>query len=80
MKQNISMRESQVLHLIAQEFTSHEIADHLHISHFTAKDHRKSLLKKLDVRNAAGLVRKSFELGLLSMSEKQFECTSIAIG
>ena len=70
MKYNLSMRESQVLHLTAYEYlptgqsvTSYEIADHVYISHYTAKDHKKSLLKKLHVRNAAGLKRKAFELG-----------------
>ncbi len=67
MKYNLSMRESQVLHLIAHEFTNSEIADRLYISQYTAKDHRKSLLKKLDVRNSAGLVRRAFELGLMTI-------------
>lgn len=80
MKHNISMRESQVLRLIAFEKTSDEIASQLYISHHTAKDHRKALLKKLQVKNAAGLVRRAFELGLLSISEKQFEFNPIAIG
>lgn len=80
MKQTISMRETQVLHLIALEYTNYQIGEKLHISHHTAMSHRKNLLQKLHVRNAAGLVRKAFELGLLSISEKQFEFIPIAVG
>lgn len=71
MKTHISTRETQVLHLIAYEFTNYEIADKLFISHHTAMSHRKNLLQKLDVKNSAGLVRKAFELGLLTMTSPQ---------
>ena len=63
----ISPRERQVLHLIAFEHTTQEIALQLSISSNTALTHRKNLLAKLGVRNVAGLIRKSFELGLLSI-------------
>lgn len=69
MKHTISMRESQVLYLIAYEFTNFEIAAKLHISHHTAMSHRKNLLKKLQTKNSAGLVRKAFELGLISLPQ-----------
>ena len=59
------MREKEVLFLIAHEYTIKEIARHLFISHHTAISHRKNLMKKWDVRNTAGLVRKGFELGHL---------------
>ena len=63
----ISRREQEVLHLIAHEKTSKEIAADLYISSHTAISHRKNLMEKLDVKNAAGLVRRGFELGLLSI-------------
>lgn len=69
MKQIISHREQQVLHLIAQENTNREIAEKLYISNHTAITHRKHLLAKLAVRNSAGLVRRAFELGLLSLQQ-----------
>lgn len=62
---SITTRESEVLKLIAMEYTTPEIAEKLHISNHTALDHRKHLLHKMDVRNVAGLIRKAFELGLL---------------
>lgn len=63
----ISEREQEVLHLIAYENTSHEIASKLYISSHTATSHRKNLMEKLNVKNAAGLVRRGFELGLLHL-------------
>jgi hypothetical protein len=46
MKKPISIRETQVLHLIAHEYTSHQIADQLHISYHTAMSHWKIKRKK----------------------------------
>jgi len=63
----ISPREVQVLTLIAREKTSFEMGELLHISRETIKSHRKNLMKKLEVRNVAGLVRKGFELGILTL-------------
>ncbi len=67
MNTHISTREAQVLHLIAHENTTPEIASILFLSPHTVIDHRKSLLKKLHARNTAGLVRRAFELGLMSL-------------
>jgi DNA-binding CsgD family transcriptional regulator len=64
----ISKRELEVLRLIAYENTAKEIAEKLFISNHTAISHRQNLMDKLDARNTAGLVRRAFELGLLSLS------------
>jgi len=66
----LSHREIEVLHLIAHEYTSHEIGDILYISNHTVNSHRKSLQHKLQVRNTAGLIRRAFELGLLKVKER----------
>ena len=58
-------RELQILKLIAHEHTVPEIALNLYVSPDTVKTHKKSLFRKLDARNAAGLIRKAFERGLL---------------
>lgn len=65
----ISPREKEVLKLIAFEHTSQEIAQELYISNHTAISHRKSLLEKMKARNTAGLVRRAFELGILSIND-----------
>lgn len=64
---NISNREQEILHLIAHENTTSEIARNLYISAYTVTTHRKNLQRKLAVKNTAGLIRKGFELGILSI-------------
>lgn len=61
----LTRREKQILELIAQEMTTQEIADHLHISLNTVESHRKNLLSKFNVRNSIGLVRKAMEKGII---------------
>jgi DNA-binding NarL/FixJ family response regulator len=61
----LSRREKEVLKLIAQEFTTQEIADSLFISLKTVESHRSSLLSKLNARNSVGLVRIAIENNLL---------------
>jgi DNA-binding NarL/FixJ family response regulator len=61
----LSRREKEVLKLIAQEFTTQEIADNLFISLKTVESHRSSLLSKLNARNSVGLVRIAIENNLL---------------
>lgn len=65
---HLSKQELQILNLIAFEHNANEIAKKLCISERSARSHRKILLKKLNVRNVAGLMRRSFELGLLDVS------------
>lgn len=61
----LTQREQEILKLIASEFTSHEIAAKLFLSHRTIESHRLNLLLKLGVKNTAGLVRKAIQLKLL---------------
>jgi len=63
--QKLTRREKEVLQLIVDEYTTDEIAAQLFLSPTTIISHRKSLLRKLNVKNVAGLVRKAFEFGLL---------------
>lgn len=61
----ITPREREVLHMIADGFTNHEIAEKMFISQLTVDSHRKNLLLKLDACNSAVLVRKGIEKGLI---------------
>ena len=54
---NLSPREKEILQLIAEEYTSGEIAKMLFISEKTVEKHRAKLMEKLNIRNLAGLVR-----------------------
>jgi DNA-binding CsgD family transcriptional regulator len=65
----ISPRETEVLQLTANELTIKEIANELFISAHTAVSHRKNLMSRWEVKNMAGLVRKGFELGVLTLTE-----------
>jgi len=61
----LSEREVQVLRMVAYEYTTKEIAKKLYISPHTVLSHRRNLLTKLNVKNAAGMVRKGFEMGFI---------------
>ena len=54
---SVSPREKEILQLIAEEYTSAEIAKMLFITEKTVEKHRTKLMEKLNVRNLAGLVR-----------------------
>jgi DNA-binding NarL/FixJ family response regulator len=61
---HLTRREKEILRLIAMEKTTSEIADELFISTHTVDTHRKNLLSKLNVKNAAGLVKFALENGI----------------
>lgn len=63
-----STREQQILRLIAAGRTSEEIASQLKISELTVKTHRRNMMRKLNVNNAAKLVSKALEMGYLITS------------
>jgi len=64
---SITSREYQVLDQISYGLTTNEIAAKLYLSSHTVMSHRKNLLIKLDARNTAGLIRKAFESGFLTI-------------
>lgn len=55
-KKQITVRELQLLLLIAKGKTSKEIAREFEISEKTVEQHRKNLLSKFDAINAAHLI------------------------
>ena len=61
----ITLREKEVLQLIASEYTTKEIAKELFLSVSTVEKHRMNLFVKLDVRNAVGLLKQAIKFGLL---------------
>lgn len=52
---SLTRREYQILKLIAQQYTTKEISETLHISDSTVETHRKNLIKKTNVKNSVGL-------------------------
>ncbi len=61
----LSRREKEVLHYIAANLTSQQIADKLFVSKRTIDTYRLSLLMKLGVKNVAALVKKGIQMGLI---------------
>jgi two-component system, NarL family, response regulator NreC len=62
----ITVRERQVLQLIAEGKTGRQTASLLGISFKTAAIHRARLMKKLGVHNTAGLVRYAISTGVVA--------------
>jgi ATP/maltotriose-dependent transcriptional regulator MalT len=60
---HLSMREMEVLRLVATGFSTKELANKLVVSENTIKTHRRNLIRKLGVRNIAqaiGMLEKLF--------------------
>lgn len=58
-------RETEILRLIAEEYSNPEIAEKLFISVRTVDTHRRNILDKLGAKNTAGLVKYAIQKGLL---------------
>jgi DNA-binding NarL/FixJ family response regulator len=61
----LTKREKEILKLIAEGFSSQEIADKLFISLRTVETHRLNINQKLNVKNTAGLVKEAIKRGLI---------------
>ena len=62
-------RETEVLELICQEFTSHEIAEKLSVSIRTIETHRKNIMEKLQIHSIAELTKFAIREGLTSLDK-----------
>lgn len=60
---SLTKRETEVLKLIAKEYTSPEISKALFIAESTVETHRRNLISKLGVKGSLGLVRWAVEKG-----------------
>ena len=65
--QILTLRESEVLILIASGLTNKQIAHKLFISVKTVETHRKNIMQKLDVHTIADLVKYTIKTGLLDL-------------
>ncbi|MCS6916703.1 MAG: response regulator transcription factor [Chitinophagales bacterium] len=61
----LTRREQEILQLIARELTNNQIARMLNNSPMTIVTHRKNILRKLGVKNTAGLIRYAMQNGLV---------------
>jgi DNA-binding NarL/FixJ family response regulator len=62
----ITRRESEILKLIADGLTNHEIGEKLFISPLTVDTHRKNLLLKFNARNTAILIKTAVSKGYIN--------------
>lgn len=63
----LTPREQEVMRLLAEGFTTREIAQRLFISPKTVENHRANIMKKLDLRTTIDLVRQAARLGLIDV-------------
>jgi DNA-binding NarL/FixJ family response regulator len=61
----LTLREREVLQLVAEGKTTKQIAQALGISVKTADSHRTRIMRKLDIHDTASLVRYAIRLGLI---------------
>ena len=61
----LTRREKHILSLIAEGKTTNSIAEELFISPLTVETHRRNLMQKLEVSNAASLIKIAVEQKLI---------------
>ena len=63
----LSAREREVLQLIAEGWSTKQIASHLYVSIKTIETHRRQIMKKLDLHSIADLTKYAIREGLTSV-------------
>jgi DNA-binding NarL/FixJ family response regulator len=63
---NLTIRESEVLQLVAEGHSTSQIAKSLHVSVKTVESHRQNLLAKINTKSIAGLTKYAIREGLTS--------------
>lgn len=66
---SLSVREKEVLQLLAEGKKTTEIAALLHISAKTVETHRRQIMNKLDLSNVAALTKYAIQKGIVSLDE-----------
>jgi DNA-binding NarL/FixJ family response regulator len=61
----LTVRETEILKLLANGRSSQQIADHLHLSPHTVQTHRKSIIRKLNIKSPTEFVIYAMDLGIL---------------
>jgi len=64
-KYNLTKRELEILRLITHAMSNKQIAQELFISDQTVSVHRKNIMRKLGVSNAAGLIKAAYDFSLV---------------
>ena len=64
-KERLSLREIEIIHLISEGLTSKEIAEKIFLSPFTVDTHRKNINSKLNVKNIGELLKVARKEGII---------------
>jgi DNA-binding NarL/FixJ family response regulator len=64
--EKLTTREREVLKLIAEGLSNKDIADRLFVSVRTVEHHRANIMKKLDIKSTASLVKYAIRKGYTS--------------
>ena len=65
MRETLSRRELEVLRLVAQGLSNHEISERLFLALSTVKGHNLKIFEKLQVKRRTEAIVRARELGLL---------------
>lgn len=68
--ETLTTREREILHLVAEGYTSAEIGDRLSISPRTVETHRANLMRKLGLETQTDLIRYALHRGIIPPFEK----------
>lgn len=69
-KLGLSVREVEVLELLAEGFSNQEVADKLFVSLNTAKTHISNIYSKMNVKRRTQAIQKARDLALISPSKE----------
>ncbi|MFK5891457.1 MAG: response regulator transcription factor [Flavobacteriaceae bacterium] len=64
LKHSLTAREYEILKMIAQQYSTKEIADTLFVSESTIDTHRRNLMRKLKLKNSVGLALFALKNGI----------------
>jgi two-component system response regulator NreC len=65
----LSKREIEILKLVANGYTSEEVADRLKIACKTVQAHRARITLKLNIHDLANLVKYAIRVGIVAIDE-----------
>ena len=68
---DLTMREAEVLQLVAESYANKQIAGVLSISIKTVEKHRQQLMDKLKIHETAGLTRYAVARGMVEVREPE---------
>ena len=61
----LTQRQRQILQLLAEGYTTKEIADQLALSPRTIESHRSHIMERVGVRHLAGLIQYAIRTGVI---------------